>query len=114
MDNRAQERPGGLHQKGIRFFVEDEDEFGLEDTLQVTLAAASQVHFTTWQSWYGLSHLVMVSVNAGAVLPGKWQHICARQTMAAGGAQQPGVTKEAAERCCPEATGVAGSTQRHS
>lgn len=40
MDNRAQERPGSLHQKGVRFFVEDEDEFGLEDTLQVTSAAA--------------------------------------------------------------------------
>lgn len=34
MDNRAQERPGGLHQKGVRFFVEDEDEFGLDDMLQ--------------------------------------------------------------------------------
>jgi hypothetical protein len=62
----------------------------------------------------GQTQLMMVFAGAGAVLPGKWQHICARQTMAAGGAQQTGVPKEAAERCCPEATGLAGSTQRHS
>lgn len=62
----------------------------------------------------GLTQLMMVYAGAGAVLPGKWRHICARQSMAAGGAQQTGVTKKAAERCCPEATGVAGRTQRHS
>ncbi len=40
----------------------------------------------------------MVFVNADAVLPGKWQHICADQTMAAGGVQQTGVTEAPAER----------------
>jgi len=35
MDNRARERPGHPGQPGVRFFVEDEDEFALEDLLQV-------------------------------------------------------------------------------
>lgn len=34
-DNRAAPRPGSLHQKGWRFFADDEDEFGLEEVLQV-------------------------------------------------------------------------------
>jgi hypothetical protein len=55
MDNRAQERPGGLHRKGVRFFVEDEDEFDLEDTLQVQtnltiLGCASRAQYISFGS----------------------------------------------------------------
>lgn len=34
MDNRVAERPGKLLQKGRRFFLDDEDDFELEDILQ--------------------------------------------------------------------------------
>lgn len=51
MDNRAQERPGGLHQKGVRFFVEDEDEFGLEDTLQAQCFQESGSTFVPAKPW---------------------------------------------------------------
>lgn len=34
-DNRVVPRPGSLHQKGWRFFADDEDLHGLEDILQV-------------------------------------------------------------------------------
>lgn len=34
-DNRAAERPGSGMRAGARFFADDEDEFGLEDLLQV-------------------------------------------------------------------------------
>lgn len=33
-DNRAAQRPGGGTRTGVRFFADDEDEFGLEDLLQ--------------------------------------------------------------------------------
>lgn len=33
-DNRAASRPGSMHQKGYRFFADDEDVYGLEDMLQ--------------------------------------------------------------------------------
>lgn len=33
-DNRAAQRPGGGRRTGMRFFADDEDEFGLEDLLQ--------------------------------------------------------------------------------
>ena len=35
-DNRAAKRPGSLHDKGWRFFEDDEDEYGLEDLLQAS------------------------------------------------------------------------------
>ncbi len=41
LDNRACERPGHPGQPGVRFFLEDEDEFGLEDLLQASHAAPS-------------------------------------------------------------------------
>jgi hypothetical protein len=34
MDNLNADRPGEIERKGYRFFVDDEDEFGLEDILQ--------------------------------------------------------------------------------
>ena len=50
MDNRGQERPGGS--KGVRFFIEDEDEFGLEDMLQALCfrdAGAAWVPSKPWE-----------------------------------------------------------------
>lgn len=38
-DNRAAERPGSGMRAGARFFADDEDEFGLEDLLQVRPSA---------------------------------------------------------------------------
>ena len=37
-DNTVQERRGRPHEKGVRFFQDDEDDFGLEDVLQVLSA----------------------------------------------------------------------------
>ena len=42
-DNRVQPRPGQPQQKGMRFFADDEDAFGLEDLLQVS-ANMTAVH----------------------------------------------------------------------
>lgn len=33
-DNRAAKRPGSMHDRGFRFFVDDEDEFDLEEVLE--------------------------------------------------------------------------------
>jgi hypothetical protein len=33
-DNRQGKRPEGMNKKGYRFFIDDEDEYGLEDYLQ--------------------------------------------------------------------------------
>ncbi len=51
MDNRARERPGGMHQKGVRFFVEDEDEFGLEDMLQALCFRDCGAAFVPAKPW---------------------------------------------------------------
>lgn len=37
-DNRAAAHPGSMHQKGWRFFADDEDHYGLEDILQAGAA----------------------------------------------------------------------------
>lgn len=37
-DNSSRERRGMHNVKGVRFFADDEDEFGLEDILQVRLS----------------------------------------------------------------------------
>lgn len=42
-DNRAAARPRSMHQKGWRFFADDEDLYGLEDILQVGGWAGGQV-----------------------------------------------------------------------
>ncbi|KAK9853604.1 hypothetical protein WJX84_007036 [Apatococcus fuscideae] len=54
-DNQSKERSGSMVQKGVRFFREDEDEFGLEDILQALCFLETGVSFVpskTLAEWH--------------------------------------------------------------
>lgn len=125
MDNRSQERPGGA-QKGIRFFIEDEDEFGLEDMLQVLCIpqcclnvlrhAICELMATKALAACGLA-MVHADVSstcnilplcAGAVFQGLRQHICAGKALAARCSPKAYFATVIAERRCAEAAPTAG------
>ena len=51
-DNRRQDRPGSMMQKGMRFFREDEDEFGLEDILQALCFLETGCTYVPPKPWH--------------------------------------------------------------
>ncbi|KAL6778128.1 hypothetical protein ACKKBG_A17025 [Auxenochlorella protothecoides x Auxenochlorella symbiontica] len=50
-DNRSKEHPGMLGRRGYRFFIEDEDEFELEDMLQAACFAEAGRTFVPAKPW---------------------------------------------------------------
>jgi HSP20 family molecular chaperone IbpA len=50
-DNRAAQRPGSMTMKGWRLFVEDEDEFGLENVLMGMCFGAAGMSFVPAKPW---------------------------------------------------------------
>lgn len=51
-DNRAALRPGSMSDKGFRFFMDDEDEFGLEEVLQALCFVRSGRAFVPAKPWW--------------------------------------------------------------
>lgn len=50
-DNRAAERPGSLHERGYRFFADDEDDFNLEEVLQALCFAEVGEAYVAPKPW---------------------------------------------------------------
>lgn len=50
-DNTVQQRAGSMHLKGYRFFVDDEDIFGLEDILQANMLLKTGSAYVPAKPW---------------------------------------------------------------
>lgn len=57
-DNTVKLRRGNLNQKGARFFEDDEDDFGLEDILQVQMRHLQACLAGNWQLALPMSEIV--------------------------------------------------------
>jgi hypothetical protein len=50
-DNRAAQRPGSMHDRGFRFFADDEDDFNLEEVLQALCFAEAGEAYVPAKPW---------------------------------------------------------------